>query len=233
MAVGAGRYAPSPTGDLHLGNLRTAVLAWLFARSTDRRFLLRIEDLDRGPGPARASPSSSRPTWPRWGSTSTAPRCGSPAAGRRYAAALAALAGSTYECFCTRREIAEAASAPHGAGQEPARYPGTCRELTDAERAERRRRRPGRRSAAAGRRGGGVGAGPAARRGHRPWSTTSCSAATTGATRTTWPWWWTTPTPGSTRWSAATTCCRRRSTRPGWPVGSAAGARRTPTYRWP
>ena len=45
-STGAGRYAPSPTGELHLGNLRTAVLAWLFARSTDRRFLLRIEDLD-------------------------------------------------------------------------------------------------------------------------------------------------------------------------------------------
>ncbi len=44
--VGAGRYAPSPTGDLHLGNLRTAVLAWLFARSSGRAFLLRIEDLD-------------------------------------------------------------------------------------------------------------------------------------------------------------------------------------------
>jgi glutamyl-tRNA synthetase len=43
---GAGRYAPSPTGELHVGNLRTAVLAWLFARSTGRRFLLRIEDLD-------------------------------------------------------------------------------------------------------------------------------------------------------------------------------------------
>ena len=44
--TGAGRYAPSPTGELHLGNLRTALLAWLFARSSDRRFLLRIEDLD-------------------------------------------------------------------------------------------------------------------------------------------------------------------------------------------
>src|SRR5215207_1922693 len=44
--VGAGRYAPSPTGELHLGNLRTALLAWLFARSTGRQFLLRIEDLD-------------------------------------------------------------------------------------------------------------------------------------------------------------------------------------------
>lgn len=45
-AVGAGRFAPSPTGALHLGNLRTAVLAWLFARVTGRSFRLRIEDLD-------------------------------------------------------------------------------------------------------------------------------------------------------------------------------------------
>ncbi|RUQ43054.1 glutamate--tRNA ligase family protein, partial [Micrococcus sp. HSID17227] len=43
----AGRYAPSPTGSLHLGNLRTALVAWLAARATDRAFLLRIEDLDR------------------------------------------------------------------------------------------------------------------------------------------------------------------------------------------
>ena len=53
-----------------------------------------------------------------------------------YADALGRLAGQTYECFCTRREIAEAASAPHG---EPGRYPGTCRDLTEAERAERLR----------------------------------------------------------------------------------------------
>ena len=44
--MGAGRFAPSPSADLHIGNLRTAVLAWLFARSTGRRFLMRIEDLD-------------------------------------------------------------------------------------------------------------------------------------------------------------------------------------------
>ena len=43
----AGRFAPSPSGELHVGNLRTAILAWLFARSTGRRFLLRVEDLDR------------------------------------------------------------------------------------------------------------------------------------------------------------------------------------------
>ena len=43
----AGRYAPSPTGALHLGNLRTAIVAWLAARASDRTFLLRVEDLDR------------------------------------------------------------------------------------------------------------------------------------------------------------------------------------------
>src|ERR1700731_4744699 len=41
-----GRYAPSPTGDLHLGNLRTALLAWLFARCAGGQFVMRIEDLD-------------------------------------------------------------------------------------------------------------------------------------------------------------------------------------------
>ena len=46
MTQRAGRFAPSPSADLHIGNLRTAVLAWLFARSTGRRFLMRVEDLD-------------------------------------------------------------------------------------------------------------------------------------------------------------------------------------------
>jgi len=45
--AGAGRFAPSPSGDLHVGNLRTALLAWLWARSTERAFVLRVEDLDR------------------------------------------------------------------------------------------------------------------------------------------------------------------------------------------
>ena len=136
-SLGAGRYAPSPTGDLHLGNLRTAVLAWLFARSTGRRFLLRIEDLDAGrvrPGIAERQTADlvalgldfDPPTLLQSGRTDA------------YAAALARLAGRTFECFCTRREIAEAASAPHG---RTPRYPGTCRDLTAAERAERRRTR--------------------------------------------------------------------------------------------
>ena len=47
LSSGSGRYAPSPSGDLHLGNLRTAVLAWAIARADGRGFALRLEDLDR------------------------------------------------------------------------------------------------------------------------------------------------------------------------------------------
>ncbi|BAK34772.1 glutamyl-Q-tRNA(Asp) synthetase [Microlunatus phosphovorus NM-1] len=135
--VGAGRYAPSPTGDLHLGNLRTGLLAWLFARSTGRRFLLRFEDLDTGrvrPGVA----DRQRTDLASLGIDFDPPLLVQSERAAVYADALTELArgGLTYECYCTRREIAEAASAPHS---EPGRYPGTCRELTEAERAERRR----------------------------------------------------------------------------------------------
>jgi len=54
----AGRFAPSPSGALHVGNLRTAILAWLFARSTGRRFLMRVEDLDRAVRVQRRSSSA-------------------------------------------------------------------------------------------------------------------------------------------------------------------------------
>jgi glutamyl-tRNA synthetase len=134
---GAGRYAPSPTGDLHLGNLRTAVLAWLFARSSGRRFLLRIEDLDAGrvrPGLAERQTADLLAL----GLDFDPPTLVQSGRGGAYAAALDRLAGQTFECFCTRREIAEAASAPHGAVP---RYPGTCRGLTTDQRAERRRTR--------------------------------------------------------------------------------------------
>lgn len=137
-STAAGRYAPSPTGDLHLGNLRTALLAWLFARSSGRRFLLRIEDLDTSrvrPGLAErqvadlAAVGLDHDGDPVWQSQRSA----------AYEAALAALTDRLYECYCTRREIAEASSAPHGV---QARYPGTCRDLTPGQRAERRRGRP-------------------------------------------------------------------------------------------
>ena len=136
-AAGAGRYAPSPTGELHLGNLRTAVLAWLFARSTGRRFLLRVEDLVTGrvrPGVAERQIADLTSL----GLTFDGPPLVQSTRAAAYDAALGQLRDHTYECFCTRREIAEAASAPHG-GQ--GRYPGTCRKLSAAERAERRRSR--------------------------------------------------------------------------------------------
>ncbi|MDV7084615.1 tRNA glutamyl-Q(34) synthetase GluQRS [Rhodococcus opacus] len=132
-AAGAGRFAPSPSGDLHLGNLRTAVLAWLFARSTGRRFLMRVEDLDRVREGARDRQLSDLAELGLdWDGDVVSQSHRLP----RYVAAIAELhaAGLTYECFCTRREIQKAASAPHA---PQGAYPGTCRNLTPDERADR------------------------------------------------------------------------------------------------
>jgi glutamyl-tRNA synthetase len=133
-ATGAGRYAPSPTGDLHLGNLRTALLAWLFARSTGRAFHLRMEDLDT----TRVRPHLAARQLAdllALGLDFDGPPVVQSSRRHAYEEALDRLADRTYECFCTRREIAEATLAPHGALP---RYPGTCLGLTEAERAARR-----------------------------------------------------------------------------------------------
>jgi len=139
-----GRFAPSPTGHLHVGNLRTALLAWLFARVGGGRFLVRVEDLD---------PVASREELvaehlgdlAALGLHHDGPvlRQSSTAARARHEAALAQLDadGLLYPCFCTRREVAEAAQAAHGPLPEGA-YPGTCRDLDEARRASRRRARP-------------------------------------------------------------------------------------------
>lgn len=132
--TGAGRYAPSPSGELHLGNLRTAILAWLFARTTGRAFLLRIDDLDRvRPGAAERQLDDLAAIGIDWDGPVVRQSGRLPV----YDAAIAELtaAGRTYECFCTRREIQKAASAPHG---PMGAYPGTCRQLSDAQRAARR-----------------------------------------------------------------------------------------------
>lgn len=141
-----GRYAPSPTGSLHVGNLRTALLAWLFARSSGSRFLMRVEDLD----PATSSDERAKEQladlvelgldWDGEVVYQSERRQG-------HEAALAQLenAGLLYPCYCSRREIREAASAPNGEGpvwvagaNVPAgAYPGTCRDLSPQERSER------------------------------------------------------------------------------------------------
>ncbi len=135
MTSGAGRYAPSPSGDLHLGNLRTAMLAWLFARSSGRAFLIRIEDLDR----ARDAGAADRQLadLAALGLDWDAPPVLQSERAADHAAAIARLdaAGLVYECTCTRREILEAPSAPHA---PPGAYPGTCRDRTPAERAAAR-----------------------------------------------------------------------------------------------
>ena len=134
----AGRFAPSPSGELHVGNLRTAILAWLFAKSSGRTFLLRVEDLDRARSGAEAEQLRDlQAVGVSWDSAVV--RQTERAA--LYEAAIARLTaeGRTYECFCTRREIQEAPSAPHA---PQGAYPGTCRRLSHAEREIRRATRP-------------------------------------------------------------------------------------------
>ena len=155
---GTGRYAPSPSGDLHLGNLRTAILAWAMARRGAKPFYLRVEDLDRvRPGAAERQIADLAALGLDWDVSPGAPtervEGSESAEGKEagvlyqstrldaYEQALAQLreANLVYECFCTRREIQEASSAPHGA---PGAYPGTCRELSKAQLEERRAQRP-------------------------------------------------------------------------------------------
>ena len=132
-----GRWAPSPTGDLHLGNLRTALLAWLFARSNGGRFLWRFEDLDHAVRPQFYG-SQLRDCAALGLDWDDEPERQSNRSDL-YLDAIADLRRRdlTYECFCTRREIAEAAAAPHGPSPEGA-YPGTCRHLSRLEREQRR-----------------------------------------------------------------------------------------------
>ena len=132
-----GRFAPSPTGPLHLGNLRTALLAWLFARSAGARFLVRMEDLDLSrvrDGVEEDQLADLRALGLDW----DGPVVRQSERTRLYEEAIARLddEGRLYPCYCTRAEIRAAVSAPHGISAAD-RYPGTCRELTKPERDER------------------------------------------------------------------------------------------------
>lgn len=131
----AGRFAPSPSADLHIGNVRTAVLAWLFARSTGRRFLVRVEDLDDRTFPEVAQRqlddlAAVGLTWDEPPEHQTSHE-------DRYLAVVDDLTerGLTFECFCSRKDILQAPRAPHA---PEGAYPGTCRNLSADERTRRR-----------------------------------------------------------------------------------------------
>lgn len=147
-----GRFAPSPSGEMHLGNIWTALLAWLAVRSAGGIMVLRMEDLD---------PDRSRPQYARqimadlhwlgldW---DEGPDIGGPYAPytqdeRRdcYEAAVRQLTeqGAVYPCYCSRADLHAAAQAPH-AGETELRYAGTCRQLSgrDIQKREQRGRQP-------------------------------------------------------------------------------------------
>jgi len=142
------RFAPSPTGLLHLGNARTALLSLLAAKQSGGRFILRIEDTDQARGDAALERRLLEDL--AWLSIAwdEGPDVGGPSApyrqserGELHRGALNRLtqSGRTYACFCTQTELALARRAQLAAGQAP-RYAGTCRKLTPAEQAERRGR---------------------------------------------------------------------------------------------
>jgi glutamyl-Q tRNA(Asp) synthetase len=134
------RFAPSPTGDLHLGHAHAALFAWVQARAAGGRFLLRIEDID--PGRCRPAFIESIVADLAWlGLRWEEPVRHQSQHLNDYGAALARLEsqGLLYPCFCTRHaindEIARSGHAPHG--PDGALYPGTCRTLSASERQAR------------------------------------------------------------------------------------------------
>jgi len=146
-----GRFAPSPSGPLHLGNLRTALLAWLFARAGGGSFVLRLEDLDRPrvrPGAFEGILHDLRWLGIDW---DEGPDIGGPSGPYRqsdrlplYREHLRRLLelGLAYPCYCSRADSAIAASAPNGLLKEHAGYTGACRD--PERRARRRQSRPDR-----------------------------------------------------------------------------------------
>ncbi|HEY0595332.1 tRNA glutamyl-Q(34) synthetase GluQRS [Sphingopyxis sp.] len=130
------RFAPSPTGELHLGHAYSAVLAHDAARRADGYFLIRIDDIDGSRSRAEyVDASLADLAWLglEWHGDPVrqSARLGD------YAAALDDLSarGLVYPCFCTRADVAASLSAPHGPSGTV--YPGTCRNLSEAERIRR------------------------------------------------------------------------------------------------
>ena len=134
--MGAGRFAPSPSGDFHLGNLRTYTLTWVIARVSGRRIIYRIEDIDRQRSHESAA-ADQMEDLASFGLDWDGEPVRQSERFSLYEAALDWLAerGWTYECYCSRKDIQEASRAPH---VTPGMYPGTCRRLTAEQRHEKR-----------------------------------------------------------------------------------------------
>ena len=141
-----GRFAPTPSGPLHIGNARTALLAWLQMRKAGGTIVLRIEDIDQ----PRSKPEYAAQLLEdmRWLGLDwdEGPDIGGPYAPyeqsrrlRLYEEALHQLErnGWLYPCYCSRAQRMKIASAPHGLSGEGPAYPGLCRRLSEQERAER------------------------------------------------------------------------------------------------
>lgn len=128
-----GRFAPSPSGRMHLGNVFSALLAWLSAKSAGGEVLLRMEDLD----PARSREEYAEAIMDdfRWLGLNWDRRSENQSCRRdAYLAAMERLKGLLYPCYCTRDQL-HAAAAPH-ASDGRVLYPGTCRKLTETQRAK-------------------------------------------------------------------------------------------------
>lgn len=145
-----GRFAPTPSGPLHLGNAWSALLAWLQVRQAGGEMLLRIEDID-GPR-SRQAYIESIPEDLRWLGLDwdEGPDLGGPYSPYRQSERLARYEellhvlkakGLVYPCYCSRAELAAIASAPHGLAAEGPAYPGICRTLSEPERATRAERK--------------------------------------------------------------------------------------------
>ena len=129
-----GRFAPSPSGYMHLGNASVALLAWLSAKSRGGRMVLRIEDLD--PARSRREYAEGIMDDLRWLGLDWDVRAEDQSRrGDAYRAALDRLGDRVYPCYCSRDEL-RAASAPHASDGRTI-YAGTCRNLTEAQRREK------------------------------------------------------------------------------------------------
>ena len=137
-----GRFAPTPSGRMHLGNVFSALMAWLSIRSRGGELLLRIEDLDTMRCP-RENEILLRQDLLTLGLDwdTEQPRQSERTAYYEEVLERLRSAGEVFPCWCTRGDLKSAPNAPHASDGHPI-YPGTCRDLTQAQRAEKAVERP-------------------------------------------------------------------------------------------